>query len=53
MNDQFRGGFSLASGDLNNPISTNQTTNQFDTRKPIEIDRVYATYNPAGSVRLR
>ena len=47
LNDQFRGGFSLASGDLNNPISTNQTSNQYTTRKPIAIDRVYATYNPS------
>jgi len=47
LNDQFRGGFSLASGDLNNPISTNQTLNQYTTRKPIAIDRAYATYNPA------
>ena len=47
LNDQFKGGFSLASGDLNNPISTNQTLNQYDTRKPIAIDRVYATYTPS------
>jgi len=47
LNDQLRGGFSLASGDLNNPISTNQTTNQYTTRKPIAIDRAYATYNPS------
>jgi hypothetical protein len=47
LNDQFRGGFSLASGDLNNPISTNQTLNQYTTRKPIAIDRAYATYNPS------
>jgi hypothetical protein len=47
LNDQIRGGFSLASGDLNNPISTNQTLNQYDTRKPIEIDRMYATYTPS------
>jgi hypothetical protein len=46
LNDQLRGGFSLASGDLNNPTSTNQTLNQYDTRKPIEIDRAYATYTP-------
>jgi hypothetical protein len=46
LNDQFKGGFSFASGDLNDPISTNQTTNQYDTRKPIAIDRAYATYNP-------
>jgi hypothetical protein len=47
LNDQIRGGFSLASGDLNNPISTNQTLNQYDTRKPIAIDRMYATYTPS------
>jgi putative porin len=47
LNDQLKGGFSLASGDLNNPISTNQTLGQYTTRKPIEIDRAYATYNPS------
>jgi hypothetical protein len=47
LNDQLKGGFSLASGDLNNPISTNQTSNQYDTRKPIAIDRFYATYTPS------
>jgi hypothetical protein len=47
LNDQLRGGFSLASGDLNNPISTNQTLNQYATRKPIAIDRAYATYTPS------
>jgi hypothetical protein len=47
LNDQINGGFSLASGDLNDPISTNQTLNQFDTRKPIAIDKMWATYNPS------
>jgi hypothetical protein len=47
LNDQIKGGFSLASGDLNNPISTNQTSNQYDTRTPIAIDRAYVTYNPS------
>jgi hypothetical protein len=46
LNDQLRGGFSLASGDLNNPTSTNQTLNQYATRKPLAIDRAYATYTP-------
>jgi hypothetical protein len=46
FNDQIKGGLSLASGDLNDPISTNQSLNQYDTRKPIAIDRAYATYNP-------
>jgi alkylhydroperoxidase family enzyme len=47
LNDQLKGGFSFASGDLNNPISTNQTTNQYTTRKPLTIDRAFATYNPS------
>jgi hypothetical protein len=47
LNDQLKGGFSFASGDLNNPISTNQTANQYATRKPLAIDRAYATYNPS------
>jgi hypothetical protein len=47
LNDQFKGGFSFASGDLNNSISTNQSTNQYATRKPLAIDRAYATYNPS------
>src|SRR4029077_6238105 len=47
LNDQIKGGLSLASGDLNNPISTNQTSNQYNTRKPIAIDRAYVTYTPS------
>ncbi len=46
FNDEFSGGFSLASGDLNNPLSTNQTLTTFYIRKPIGIDRAFATYNP-------
>ncbi|HWF12925.1 MAG TPA: putative porin [Candidatus Acidoferrales bacterium] len=47
LNDQIRGGFSVASGDLNSPISTSQTLNQFESRKPLAIDRMYATYTPS------
>ena len=46
LNDDISGGFSLASGDLNDPISTNQTTNQFYTRKPFAIDRAFIGYRP-------
>ena len=46
LNDDVSGGFSLASGDINDPISTNQTTNQFYTRKVIGIDRAFINYNP-------
>ena len=46
LNEDINGGFTLASGDINDPISTNQTTNQFYTRKPIAIDKAFINYNP-------
>lgn len=46
LNDEISGGFSLASGDLGDPISTNSTETGFFTRKPIAVDRAFATYKP-------
>ena len=46
LNSDFSSGFTLSSGNLNNPISTNQTADQFFTRKPIAIDRAEVTYTP-------
>ncbi|HKR85052.1 MAG TPA: putative porin [Terriglobales bacterium] len=46
LNDDINGGLSLASGDINDPISTNQTVNQFYTRKTIAIDKAFINYNP-------
>jgi hypothetical protein len=46
FNDEISGGFSLASGDVGDPISTNQTESGFLTRKPITIDRAFITYHP-------
>lgn len=46
LNEDIGGGFSLASGDLNDPITTNQTTNQFYTRKPFNLDRAFVNYHP-------
>ena len=46
FSDQVSGGFSLASGDLNDPISTNQTMGVGFTRKPIAIDRAFVKYDP-------
>jgi len=46
LNDDISGGLSVASGDLNDPISTNQTLNQFYTRKPFALDRAFITYTP-------
>jgi hypothetical protein len=46
LNDDFAGGFSLASGDINDPTSTNQTVSGFYTRKAIAIDKAYVNYTP-------
>lgn len=46
LNEDFSGGFSLASGDINNPISDNQTVGDFYTRKPIAIDTAFIDYSP-------
>ncbi|HZP17012.1 MAG TPA: putative porin [Terriglobales bacterium] len=46
LNDEINGGFALASGDINDAISSNQTTNQFYTRKAISIDKAFLDYNP-------
>ena len=46
FNDDISGGFSLASGDLNDPISTNQTAIQFYARKAIAIDKAFINYTP-------
>ncbi len=46
LDNDFAVGFSLASGDLGDPISTNSTNTGFYTRKPIAIDKAFGTYNP-------
>lgn len=46
FNDEISGGLTLASGDLNDPISTNQTLTSILTRKPIELDKAFLQYNP-------
>jgi Putative porin len=46
LNNDISGGFTFASGDINDPISTNQTTNQFFTRKALAIDKAFINYNP-------
>lgn len=46
LDNGISGGFSVASGDINDPVSTNQTTNQFYTRKPFLIDRAFISYTP-------
>lgn len=46
ITDDFSAGFSLASGDLGDPVSTNSTLTGFYTRKPIAVDRAFGVYNP-------
>jgi len=46
LNDEFSGGFTLASGDINNPVSVMQTTNQMSTRKPFKLDHAFLEYRP-------
>lgn len=46
LNDEISGGFSVASGDTGDPISTNNTETGFFTRKPFSVDRAFATYKP-------
>ena len=46
LTQDFSGGFTLASGDVNDPTSTNQNADGFYSRKPFFIDRAYVNYNP-------
>src|SRR5665213_2263202 len=46
LSDDLSGGFTLASGNLNDPTSTNQTLTGFYARKPIALDRAFIDYRP-------
>ena len=46
ITNDFAVGFTVASGDLGDPISTNSTETGFFTRKPIAIDKAFGIYNP-------
>src|ERR1700733_33415 len=46
LNDDLFGGLGLSTGDLNDPITSNQTANQFFTRKPFALDRAFIDYTP-------
>ena len=47
LGEQFQAGLSLASGDVNNPISTTQTLGVFYTRKAFALDQAFVTYTPS------
>ncbi len=46
LGEQFRAGFSLASGDVNDPTSTNQNATGFYTRKAIALDQAFVEFTP-------
>jgi len=46
LGEQFRAGLTLASGDINDPTSTNQTLTGFYTRKAVALDQAFAEFTP-------
>jgi hypothetical protein len=53
VSDQISGGISIATGSLDDPISTNQTFTSFFNRKNFGIDKAYITYKPAYAPFLK
>ena len=49
LNDNFVGGFSLATGSLGDTTSANETLTNFFERKTIGLDRGYVTFNPVAA----
>jgi hypothetical protein len=52
ISDELEGGIRLASGNANDPISTNQTLENVFTRKPISLDQAYITVTPGATFGL-
>jgi putative porin len=46
LGSQFRAGITLASGDVNDPTSTNANMTGFYTRKAIAVDQAFVEFNP-------
>ena len=46
LNENFMGGFVLATGSLGDPTSANESFTNFFNRKTIGLDRGYVTFNP-------
>jgi hypothetical protein len=49
LNENFMGGFALATGSLGDPTSANETFSNFFNRKTIGLDRGYVTFNPVAA----
>lgn len=48
LGSQFRSGVTLASGDINDPTSTNQNITGFYSRKAIALDQAFVQFTPDG-----
>ena len=48
LGSQFRAGITLATGDLNDPISTNANITGFYVRKPVALDQAFVEFSPSG-----
>ncbi len=46
LGDQFRAGLTLASGDVNDPTTTNQTLTGFYSRKAVALDQAFVEFTP-------
>jgi hypothetical protein len=46
LGEQFHAGFTLASGDVNDPTSTNASLTGFYTRKAIALDQAFVEFKP-------
>jgi Putative porin len=46
LGEQFRTGITLASGDINDPTSTNQTLTGFYSRKAVALDQAFVEFTP-------
>ncbi len=49
LNENFLGGFALATGSLGDPTSANESFTNFFNRKNISLDRGYVTFNPVAA----
>jgi len=49
LNENFMGGFVLATGSLGDPTSANESFTNFFNRKTIGLDRGYVTFNPVAA----
>ncbi len=52
ITDELMAGVRLVSGDINDPISTNQTLTNIFNRKPINLDWAYLKLTPKESIGL-